>query len=556
MFPSSGAVSGTVSGAVGGAFAVVSAGASTGTSASTSVSAAATAAQTIRMNIFATKNRSQRIFQRRISSFRATVAVPNAVYSPSLPLFPADASLVHRRHLNCHAPKVTVYNSVPSSPLSPSSLSEHPFSLSSSLRFASSNVPAVNSDNDEGECLPTSPIDFSTSAVISGDEYQILTINLFPGQTVRCESGSMLYMTAGVSMETISGGGGMGEGFKRLLTGGNFFLTDLRYDGPDGTGGAVALSPSFPGSILRLDLSEYGDVVCQRGAYLASSAHGSQAVSVEMEVVKKMSAGFFGGEGFVLQRLVGNGTVFLVSSGILIRRNLGMGETLKISSGCLVGFTASVSYDISMMKGIKNVVFGGEGLFVTTLTGPGTVWIQSNPVERMVAEIGRRVPGGGGWGMPIILGGGGDSTADADEMAGGMDAAGEEEVLSEQEGGGENIVNPESSEALFGDALGNDLPSATASSAESGSTEESFSNNNESVVKDTDNTIFSSEDPAAAGDQFSFYEEENNNIEDQEDFGNDETSFSSESSGGQVEGEDDGSSIFDLFKSIFFDDDD
>uniref|UniRef100_A0A7S0C9S9 Altered inheritance of mitochondria protein 24, mitochondrial n=2 Tax=Proboscia inermis TaxID=420281 RepID=A0A7S0C9S9_9STRA len=141
-----------------------------------------------------------------------------------------------------------------------------------------------------------------------------------------------------------------------------------------------------------------------------------------MEFAKKMTAGFFGGEGFVLQSLTGDGDVFVKAGGTLIRRDLGDGEILRISSGCLVGFSNGVEYDIQMMPGIKNAMFGGEGLFVTTLTGPGTVWLQGQPPSRMISEIASRVPGGGlGLALPIPGmggGGGGDSEGGEGESEG------------------------------------------------------------------------------------------------------------------------------------------
>lgn len=256
------------------------------------------------------------------------------------------------------------------------------------------------------------PIDFDIASRIEGKESQIVTIELQPNQVLRAESGAMMYMTQGVAMET-STGGGVVAGMKRMMTGQNMFLSDYRYTGPDGTTGLVCLGTDFPSKILRLNLDEYGGkIVCQQGALLCAS----HTVDIEMEFTKKLSTGFFGGEGFILQALTGFGSVFVKAGGAIIRKDLRDGETLRISSGCLVAFTQQVSYDIQIVQGFKNVLFGGEGLFITTLTGPGTVWLQGMPPQRMVSEIARRVPSGGGIGLAVPvpgLGGGGSGGGEA-----------------------------------------------------------------------------------------------------------------------------------------------
>lgn len=273
------------------------------------------------------------------------------------------------------------------------------YSSSSSEVARNSSLATTSSDGVIG-----APIDFDVSSRIEGNESQIVTVELEPGQVLRAESGAMLYMSDGVQMETTTGGG-MSAGFKRMLTGQNVFISDYTYNGPPNSTGIVALGTDFPSKILRLNVDQYGGkIVCQKGALLCAS----HTVDVEMEFAKKMTAGFFGGEGFVLQSLTGTGDVFVKAGGTLIRRDLGEGEVLRISSGCLVGFTDGVEFDVQTMPGFKNVLFGGEGLFVTTLTGPGTVWLQGQPPQRMISEIARRVPGGGiGLGIPIGMGGGG-----------------------------------------------------------------------------------------------------------------------------------------------------
>ena len=186
-------------------------------------------------------------------------------------------------------------------------------------------------------------------------------------------------------------GGGVSAGFQRMLTGQNVFISDYSYDGSAGPHGFVALGTDFPSKIVRLNLESYGGkIICQKGALLCAS----HTVDINVEFTKKFSTGFFGGEGFVLQGLTGrtHGEVMVKAGGTLIRKDLKEGEILRISSGCLVAFQEGVEYDVQMVSGYKNVIFGGEGLFMTSLTGPGTVWLQGQPPQRMISEISRRVP--------------------------------------------------------------------------------------------------------------------------------------------------------------------
>lgn len=259
------------------------------------------------------------------------------------------------------------------------------------------------------------PIDFDTSSSIEGKESQIVTIRLEKDQVLRAESGAMMYMTDGIQMNTTTGGG-LSAGFKRMLTGQNVFISDYTYDGKAGPYGFVALGTDFPSKILRIPIQEYGGkIICQQGALLCSS----HTVDINIEFTKKFSTGFFGGEGFVLQGLTGTGDCLVKAGGSLIRKDLREGEILKISSGCLVAFQDGVEYDIEMLPGFKNVLFGGEGLFLTTLTGPGTVWLQGMPPTRMISEIARRVPSGGGIGLAVPIPGMGGGTGDGGGEGGG-----------------------------------------------------------------------------------------------------------------------------------------
>lgn len=196
-----------------------------------------------------------------------------------------------------------------------------------------------------------------------------------------------------------------------MLTGQNLFLTDFRYEGTSGTG-TVCLGTDFPSKILRFRLAEHpgSALICQKGAYMASN----ESVDIAMEFTKSLTAGFFGGQGFVLQKLSGEGDVLIKGGGTVVKKELREGETLRVTSGSIIAFESTIQYDVQMMPGIKNAMFGGEGLFITSLTGPGSVWLQGMPPDRMIAEIARRVPGGGiGLGIPIGLGGGGGGGGEA-----------------------------------------------------------------------------------------------------------------------------------------------
>jgi len=204
------------------------------------------------------------------------------------------------------------------------------------MRTLSSNAPVKTSSDG----VVGTPINFDVASKIEGNESQILTIKLSPGEVLRAESGAMMYMTTGVTMNTTTGGGAS-AGFQRWLTGQNVFISDYQYEGPEGTSGTVALGTDFPSKILRLSVDEYGGkIICQQGALLCAS----HTIDIEVEFTKNLTSGFFGGEGFVLQALKGDGNVFVKAGGTLIRRDLDEDQELRISSGCLVAFTQGVDY--------------------------------------------------------------------------------------------------------------------------------------------------------------------------------------------------------------------
>lgn len=224
-----------------------------------------------------------------------------------------------------------------------------------------------------------------------GDDMQFVEIELDPREAVMAEAGAMMYMAGGVEMETVFGdgndqGGGlmgklMGAG-KRVLTGESLFMT--QFTNMSNEPKKVAFAAAYPGKIFPVDLTEYGGkLVAQKDSYLCSA----KGINIGIAFQKKIGVGFFGGEGFIMQKLEGDGLAFLHAGGTIIEKELASGEVLKIDTGCLVALTSTVDYNIEMVKGIKSAVFGGEGLFFATLRGPGKVWLQSLPFSRMADRI-------------------------------------------------------------------------------------------------------------------------------------------------------------------------
>ena len=216
---------------------------------------------------------------------------------------------------------------------------------------------------------------------IYGDDLQAVEIELDPGETVRAEAGTMLMMDDGIRMETGTGGG-IKKGLKRLFTGESFFITSFTQEGA-GKARVVFAAP-YPGKVIPLDLSEHGgEFLFQKDSFLCAAA----GIEIEVAFTKKIGAGFFGGEGFILQKLKGDGLSFAHAGGTVLRRELAAGETLRVDTGCLVAFDTSVDYDIEMQGGFKNALFGGEGLFLAKLRGPGTVFLQTLPFSRLADRI-------------------------------------------------------------------------------------------------------------------------------------------------------------------------
>jgi uncharacterized protein (TIGR00266 family) len=231
---------------------------------------------------------------------------------------------------------------------------------------------------------------------IYGDDMQFVEVELDPGEAAVAEAGGMMYMDDAIAMETVFGDGTQAGGFfdklvgagKRLLTGESLFMTVFVNQGQ--VKRSVAFGAPYPGKIIPLHLAELGgEIIAQKDSFLAAA----KGVSIGIAFQKRLGAGFFGGEGFIMQRLVGDGWAFCHAGGTIVERALGAGEKLRVDTGCIVAFQSGVDYDIEYVGKIKSALFGGEGLFFATLTGPGRVWLQSLPLSRLAGRIVAAVPG-------------------------------------------------------------------------------------------------------------------------------------------------------------------
>lgn len=246
---------------------------------------------------------------------------------------------------------------------------------------------------------------------IVGDDMQCVEITLDPQETVIAEAGTLMMMDEGIRMNTIFGDGrGQQQGFldkmlsagKRVLTGESLFMTTYTNET---TGRRTAwFAAAYPGKIMAMDLREYqGKLICQKDSFLCAA----KGVNIGIAFQKRLGTGLFGGEGFIMQKLEGDGQVYIHAGGTTIQRDLLPGETLRVDTGCLVAMTQDVDYDIEFVGGIKNTLFGGEGLFFATLRGPGHIWIQSLPFSRLADNIIAASPRAGGKGKEegSVLGG-------------------------------------------------------------------------------------------------------------------------------------------------------
>jgi uncharacterized protein (TIGR00266 family) len=246
---------------------------------------------------------------------------------------------------------------------------------------------------------------------IFGDAMQFVEVELDPNEAAVAEAGGMMYMDDGIEMETIFGDGSqqqsgfmaalMGAG-KRLLTGESLFMTVFLNRG--GQRKKVAFAAPYPGKIVAIHLAELGgEFIAQKDSFLAAA----KGVSIGIAFQRKLGVGLFGGEGFIMERLQGDGLAFVHAGGTLLERSLAAGETLRVDTGCIVGFQPTVQYDIQFVGKVKTAFFGGEGLFFATLRGPGRVWLQSLPLSRLANRIIAATPGLGRGGREegSILGG-------------------------------------------------------------------------------------------------------------------------------------------------------
>jgi uncharacterized protein (TIGR00266 family) len=227
---------------------------------------------------------------------------------------------------------------------------------------------------------------------IHGDDLQFVEIMLDPGETIIAEAGAMMYMDSAIKMETIFGDGSgkegndfMGKLFsagKRVITGESLFMT--AFTNTAGAKRYVSFAAPYPGKVIPFDLGDYGGtMICQKDAFLCAA----KGVSVGIAFQKKLGVGLFGGEGFIMEKLEGDGLTFMHAGGTIIKKDLQLNETIKLDTGCLVAMTKTINYDIQFANNIKTALFGGEGLALATLSGPGSVWLQSLPFSRLADRI-------------------------------------------------------------------------------------------------------------------------------------------------------------------------
>jgi uncharacterized protein (TIGR00266 family) len=245
--------------------------------------------------------------------------------------------------------------------------------------------------------MPAHEVDYK----IHGDDMQFVEVELDPGESAVAEAGAMMYMSGGIGMETIFGDGSsqrsvgvmgalLGAG-RRLLTGESLFMTVFTNQASGKQ--HVAFAAPYPGKILALDLRQLGGaLICQKDSFLCAA----RGVSIGIAFQRRLGVGLFGGEGFIMERLEGDGMCFVHAGGMVHPLDLQGGQTLRVDTGCIVALQPSVSYDIQLVGGVKTALFGGEGLFFATLSGPGRIWLQSLPLSRLAGRIYKAIPGIGG----------------------------------------------------------------------------------------------------------------------------------------------------------------
>jgi uncharacterized protein (TIGR00266 family) len=245
---------------------------------------------------------------------------------------------------------------------------------------------------------------------IFGEEMQYVEVTLDPGETVLAEAGVMMYMTTGIKMETVFGDpsaqnqrvwGKIASAGKRMITGESLFVTT--FQAASNQREVVAFASPYPGKIIPMHLDQHGgEIICQKDSFVCAA----KGIQIGIAFQKKIGVGLFGGEGFIMQRLTGDGVALVHAGGTIMSRELKPGETIKLDTGCLVALERTVTYDIQFIGGFKNAIFGGEGLFIATVTGPGKVWLQSLPFSRLAGRVLANAAGAGrGKDEGSILGG-------------------------------------------------------------------------------------------------------------------------------------------------------
>jgi uncharacterized protein (TIGR00266 family) len=225
---------------------------------------------------------------------------------------------------------------------------------------------------------------------IDGTTLQVVTIELEAGEVIYSESGGMSWMTGNVEMKTHSGGG-LGKMFKRAVSGESLFITDFFVNSGQGT---VAFASEFPGKIIPFQLKPGESIIVQKDAFMCAE----KSVDMDMHFRKRLGTGFFGGEGFIMQRITGPGLAFIEVDGEVIEYDLQRGQHLKVDTGHLAAMEATVDFDVTMVKGFRNILLGGEGLFLASVQGPGKVWLQTMPMSKLAQKIAQFMPHTGGKG--------------------------------------------------------------------------------------------------------------------------------------------------------------
>ncbi|MDD3827204.1 MAG: TIGR00266 family protein [Anaerolineae bacterium] len=225
---------------------------------------------------------------------------------------------------------------------------------------------------------------------IDGTTLQVVTIELEPGEVIYSESGGMSWMTGNVEMKTHSGGG-LGKMFKRALSGESLFITDFFVNNNRGT---VAFASEFPGKIIPFDLRPGESIIVQKDAFMCAE----KSVEMDMAFRKRLGTGMFGGEGFIMQRISGPGLAFIEVDGEVVEYELQAGQQLKVDTGHLAAMEATVDFDVTMVKGFRNILLGGEGLFLASVRGPGKVWLQTMPMSKLAQKVAQFMPQAGGKG--------------------------------------------------------------------------------------------------------------------------------------------------------------